>query len=210
MLAAGILAIFVSLVGCAAPSPASFDRPSRPRTVFVVHHGALHTGLTVKRSDIPRGYWLAIKDFSRSKYVEFGWGDDDGYRRPLTSGIAIKALLGDRRTVLFAEEFSEPIRQKYRDARFTVLAVDLSEAALKRLCDHIQQTCAVNGQGEAIRLGGGWYRAQGTYSAFNTCNTWIARGLRKAGCPIDDTVCLTAGQLLRRVRPFARDLSPAR
>jgi hypothetical protein len=91
-----------------------------------------------------------------------------------------------------------------------VLAVGLSAEALARLCDHIQQTYALNENGEPIRLGRGWYRARGTYSAFNTCNTWVAAGLRKAGCPISPAMCLLPGQLLARVRPFARVISTAR
>lgn len=204
------LALAAVLTGCAGTTrPIVATEPGRT-TVYVVHHGALHTGLTIRRSDIPRGYWPASADFGHSKYIEVGWGDDDGYRKPLTSGIALKALLGDPETVLFAEGFGGSIRRKYGDRKFTVLAVDLSDAGMIRLCDHIQQTYGLNEQGEPIRLGGGWYRARGTYSAFNTCNTWIARGLRKAGYPIDDALCLTAGQLLARVRPFAKDISPKR
>jgi hypothetical protein len=201
------LAAAVAQNGCAATARSRSAPEGARNTVYVVHHGALHTGLTIKRSDIPRGHWPASADFARSKYIEMGWGDDDGYRRPLTSGIAMKALLGDPETVLFAEGFSDPISRKYRDPKFTVLAVDLSKAGFTRLCDHIQETYALQENGEPTRLSAGWYRARGTYSAFNTCNTWIARGLRKAGCPIDETLCLTAGQLLGRVRPFARDLS---
>ena len=73
-----------------------------------------------------------------------------------------------------------------------------------------QQTYALDENGRAIGLGAGWYRARGTYSAFNTCNTWVAAGLSKAGCPISPALCLTPGQLLGRVRPFARDLSARR
>jgi hypothetical protein len=173
----------------------------------VVHHGALHTGLTVKRSDIPHGHWPASADFADSNYIEVGWGDDDGYRKPLTSGIAAKALLGDRQTVLLADGFSQSPARKYGDPKFTVLAVDLSEAGFTRLCDHIQKTYAANESGAPIRLGRGWYRARGTYSAFNTCNTWVAAGLHEAGCPISPALCLTSGQLLGRVRPFARVVS---
>ena len=204
------LAAAVVLAGCATTGQKRFAPEVPGKTVYVVHHGALHTGLTLRRSDIPPGHWPASADFAHSKYIEVGWGDDDGYRKPLTSGVAMKALLGDRQTVVFAEGFSEPVRLKYRDPKFTVLSVDLSDAGIMQLCDHIQQTYAVDRNGEPARLGNGWYRARGTYSAFNTCNTWIARGLRKAGCPIDEGLCLTAGQLLERVRPFARDLSAKR
>ena len=201
------LALAAALSGCAGTTRPNVTAEPGRKTVYVVHHGTLHTGLTIKRSDIPRGHWPAGSDFANSRYIEVGWGDDDGYRKPVTSGIAIKALLGDPQTVLFAEGFGEPIRRKYRDRKFTVLAVDLSGAGMMQLCDHIQQTYAVDKKGEPVRLGNGWYRARGRYSAFNTCNTWIALGLRKAGCPIDDAFCLTAGQLLGRVRPFARDVS---
>lgn len=202
------LAMPLLFVACAAPTSAlPSPRSGEPaRTVYVVHHGALHTGLTLKRTDIPRGSWPANRDHARSKYIEVGWGDDDGYRKPLTSGIATKALAGSKRTVLLADGFSQPIRAKYNDPKFTVLAVDLSEAGFARLCDHIQQTYALNEKRQPIRLGEGWYRARGTYSAFNTCNTWVASGLRKAGCPISSTFCSMPGQLLGRVRPFARPL----
>jgi hypothetical protein len=207
LLAFTVLAAAAAQIGCGTTKEPRLAPAAARNTVYVVHHGTLHTGLTLKRSEIPRGYWPASADFPRSKYIEVGWGDDDGYRKPLTSGIATKALLGDPDTVLFANGFSEPIGRKYRDPKFTVLAVDLSNAGIARLCDHIQETYALQKNGQPIRLGEGWYRARGSYSAFNTCNTWIARGLRKAGCPIDETLCSTAGQLLGRVRPFSRDLS---
>ena len=204
------LAAAVVLSGCATMTQPPVRSGTAQKTVYVVHHGGLHTGLTVKRSDIPRGHWPASADFAGSTYIEIGWGDDDGYRKPLTSGIAARALLGDQKTVLFADGFSQSIRSKYRGPHFTVLAVDLSEPGMTRLCDHIQQTYAVDKRRRPVPLGDGWYRARGTYSAFNTCNTWIARGLQKAGCPIDDTLCLTSGQLLGRVRPFAREISTKR
>jgi hypothetical protein len=162
--------------------------------------------LTLKRADIPRGSWPASRDYAPSNYIEVGWGDNDGYRKPLTSGIAMKALAGSRRTVLLADGFSQAIRAKYNDPKFTVLAVDLSEAGFARLCDHIQETYALDEKGEPVRLGAGWYCARGIYSAFNTCNTWVASGLRKAGCPITPSLCLMPGQLLGRVRPFARPI----
>lgn len=207
-----VLALPLLFFACAAPMASlRSPTPGEPtRTVYVVHHGALHTGLTVRRADIPRGSWPANRDYAGSKYIEVGWGDDDGYRKPLTSGIAMKALAGSKRTILLADGFSQAIRAKYNDPKFTVLAVDLSEAGFARLCDHIQQTYALNEKGEPLRLGKGWYRARGTYSAFNTCNTWIASGLRKAGCPITPTLCLMPGQLLGRVRPFARVVSTSR
>jgi hypothetical protein len=195
-------------VACAGPVK-SLYRPQTGeavRTVYVINHGALHTGLAVKRSDIPRGVWPAQRDYSGRKYLEVGWGDDDGYRKPLTSGIALKALAGSKRTVLLADGFST-LRAKLADPKFSIVAVDLSTGGFARLCKHIDQTYALDEAGRPIRLGQGWYRARGIYSAFNTCNTWVAIGLREAGCPITPGYCLTPGALLHRVRRFGRVLA---
>ena len=205
-----ILFVILLAAGCAGPNKSLY--PPRlgeaPRTVYVVHHGKLHTGLAVRRADIPRGSWPANRDYAGSKYLEVGWGDDDGDRRPLTAGIALKALAGSRRTVLLSDGFNT-LREKLRQPHFTVIEVDLSAAGFARLCQHVEQTYALDESGRQIRLGGGWYRARGTYSAFNTCNTWIASGLRKAGCPITPAFCLTPGQLLYQARQFGRVVSPA-
>lgn len=200
---------FLLAAGCAGPIKSLY--PPGPgetlRSIYVINHGALHTGLAVKRSDIPRGLWPANRDYARSKYLEVGWGDDDGYRKPLTVAIAAKALAGSKRTVLLADGFSV-VREKAGRSRFTVIQVDLSARGFARLCRHIEQTYALDGAGRPIRLAEGWYRAQGTYSAFRTCNTWAAEGLRQAGCPITPAYCLTPGPLLSQVRHFGRVLRP--
>lgn len=199
------LAAATLLCACAGPVKSLYPPAAGevPRTVYVINHGALHTGLAVKRSDIPRGVWPANRDYSRHKYLEVGWGDDDGYRKPLTSGIALKALAGSTRTVLLADGFGT-LATKLENPKFSIVSVDLSAAGFARLCQHVDQTYARDQAGRPIRLGQGWYRARGTYSAFHTCNTWVAEALRQAGCPITPGYCLTPGPLLQQTRRFGR------
>ena len=195
--------------GCAGPIKSLYPPGpgETPRSIYVIHHGSLHTGLAVKRSDIPPGLWPAQRDYAKFKYLEIGWGEDDGYRKPLTSAIAMNALTGSRRTVLLAHGF-RAVGEKVNAPRFTVIQVDLSDRGFARLCRHIDQTYALDDAGRPIRLEKGWYRARGTYSAFRTCNTWAAEGLRQAGCPITPAYCLTPAPLLSQVRRFGRVLSP--
>ena len=204
------VALFLA-AGCAGPVQSLY--PPRagetPRSIYVINHGALHTGLAVRRSDIPPGVWPANRDYGRNKYLEIGWGEDDGYRKPLTAAIALKALAGSRRTVLLADGFNA-VREKVNTPRFTVIQVDLSDRGFARLCRHIGQTYALDESGRPIRLGKGWYRARGKYSAFHTCNTWAAEGLRQAGCPITPAYCLTPGPLLAQARQFGRVLRAGR
>lgn len=201
---------FLLAVGCAGPIKSLYPPAAgeRARSIYVINHGALHTGLAVKRSDVPAGLWPANRDYPNSKYLEVGWGDDDGYRKPLTVGIAIKALAGSKRTVLLADGFSA-VREKVNAPRFTVIQVDLSDRGFARLCRHIEKTYALDEAGRPIHLAKDWYRARGTYSAFHTCNTWAAEGLRQAGCPITPAYCLMPGPLLSQVRHFGRVLRPS-
>ena len=198
-------AVLLFAAACAGPVKSLYPPQAgdRARTVYVINHGALHTGLAVKRSDISRGTWPAHRDYSGFRYLEVGWGEDDGYRKPLTTGIALNALAGSKRTVLLADGFNA-VRTKLENPKFSIIEVDLSSAGFARLCQHIEQTYAIDPAGRPIRLGKGWYRARGTYSAFNTCNTWVASALRQAGCPITPAYCLTPGPLLHQVRRFGR------
>ena len=202
------LALFLA-AGCAGPVRSLYPpRPGEmPRSIYVIHHGSLHTGLAVKRSDIPPSLWPANHDYGKFKYLEVGWGEDDGYRKPLTAAIALRALAGSRRTVLLADGFSA-VGEKVKVPRFTVIQVDLSDRGFARLCRHIERTYALDEGGRPIRLGKGWYRTRGTYSAFRTCNSWAAEGLRLAGCPITPAYCLTPGPLLSQVRRFGQVLRP--
>src|SRR5688572_24507390 len=91
-----ISGLFFLAAGCAGPVKSLYPPGAgeTPRSVYVIHHGSLHTGVAVKRSDIPPGLWPAHRDYAQFNYLEIGWGEDDGYRQPLTTGIALKALAG--------------------------------------------------------------------------------------------------------------------
>ncbi|MGI9086712.1 MAG: DUF2459 domain-containing protein [Chthoniobacterales bacterium] len=193
--------------GCVGPNKSLFPpRAGEPaRTVFVVNHSILHTGVAVQRLQIPPGVWPASHDFDGFKYLEIGWGEDDGYRKPLTPRTAFHALRGSTKTVLLCDGFNQ-----FENSKVTVVAVRLSERGFDRLCQHISQTYALDEFHRPIHLEKGWYRARGRYSAFHNCNNWIATGLRAAGCPINPTVCITPRPLLFQVRQFGRDLPRAK
>lgn len=199
------LALFA--VGCAGPTTSLY--PPRAgeaaRTVYVVNHSLLHTGVAVQRSDIPPGIWPASHDYRGFKYLEVGWGEDEGYRKPLTPRTAFHALRGSTSTVMLSAGFN-----RFDNPKLTIVAVDLSERGFDRLCQHIAQTYALDRSRRPIRLEKDWYRARGRYSAFHNCNNWVATGLRAAGCPINPTICITPRPLLLQVRQFGRHFPKAR
>ena len=67
----------------------------------------------------------------------------------------------------------------------------------ERFAEFINKTFYINESGETAILSqkaGGkiiFYRANGSYHLFNTCNTWLARGLKESGIEIEDNILLT-------------------
>ena len=192
--------------GCVGPVKSLY--PPAPgevaRSVYVVNHAGRHTGIAVERADIPSDLWTANHDYPNARYLEVGWGDDDGYRRDLTTGIVVKALVWSTRTVLLVDGFTNSLAKNFDAPGYTIIEIKLSQRGFERLCRHIGQTYALDSSGRPIPLGDDWYRAQGRYCLFNTCNTWVASGLRSAGCPITPFYCITRKPLLHQARKIGR------
>ncbi len=204
-----LLSLLALAGGCVGPIKSLYPPgPGDPtRTVYLITRGAIHTGIAVERADIPVQLWPAKEDYPEAKFLEVGWGDDDGYRKDLTAWIVIKALFWPTRSVLHLDGFTNSIVANFDDSQSTIIEIKLSERGFERLCEHISKTHAMDKSGKPIALGNDWYRANGKYCVFNTCNTWVATGLRKAGCPIAPLYCISRGPLVHQARKFGRVLT---
>jgi uncharacterized protein (TIGR02117 family) len=173
-----------------------------------VDHG-WHTGLVVRVADLPGDLWPERADFPGARFLEVAWGDRDFYVAPRgTSGLAMRAALVSRGSVLHVVGFREPVSVAF-PAR-EVIAVTLSRRGFAELARFVDATHDRGGASRGARLApglygdGGFYPARGRYSLLNTCNTWIATALREAGAPITPQWAATAGGVLRQVRSFGR------
>lgn len=206
--AACLCPLLFLVAGCVGPIKSLYPpAPGAPtRTVYVINQGGWHTGIAVAWQDIPERDWPAKWDYPKARYLEVGWGDDDGYRKALTPWIVLKGLFWTTRSVLQLDSFTNSLDENFDDPSTTIIAVTLSEPGFERLCQHIGATYALGPNGRPMALGDDWYRARGKYCIFNTCNTWVASGLRAAGCPITPAYCITRGPLLHQVRQFGQVL----
>lgn len=209
-LALVLLIVAALFVGCLGPVATLYPagQPDRPAAVWVVAHG-WHTGLVVRRSDISSTLWPERDDFSRSRYLEVGWGDLDFYQaRDGGSRLALKAAFVPGSSVLHVVGFDSPVEESFAGSE--VVEIRLSRPGLDGLTRFIHASYARDADGRAVKLGRGlygrsqFYQATGTYHLLNTCNTWVARGLRAAGCPITPAYAMTAGNVMFQVRQFGR------
>lgn len=203
-----LLAAAVLASGCVGPVLGLY--PPRPgeavRSVWVVNHG-WHTGIVVRRQDVPGGLWPQLRDFADSELVEVGWGDRDFYMAPAgTSGMTLKAALRPGPSVLHVVGFSGPVEHYF--AAGEIVELKLSAPGFARLAAFVGDAYAKDEAGAVVRLGPGqypnsrFYLARETYHALKTCNTWTAKALRAAGCPITPLYALTAGNVMYQAAAF--------
>ncbi len=203
-----LLAIAALASGCVDPVQGLYPpREGEPVTsVWVVSHG-WHTGIVVRRRDVPDGLWPQLRDFADSELVEVGWGERDFYMAPAgTSGLALRAAFLPSSSVLHVAGFGGPV-ERYFPAN-EVVEITLSRRGLDTLAAFIGDAYAKDEAGTVIRLGPGlypqsrFYLARETYHALKTCNTWTAKALRSAGCAITPVYALTAGNVIHQATAF--------
>jgi uncharacterized protein (TIGR02117 family) len=87
-----------------------------------------------------------------------------------------------------------------------VLLLPLAAEGYTRLLTFLRSGFKRDAAGRVTTLGPGlyglsqFYAGEGTYHAFNTCNTWTAEALAAGGFPIDPSGIITVGQLIDGVR----------
>lgn len=166
--------------------------PSWPAAVVVIDHG-WHTGLVIRRGDIPDGLWPEHREAPAGEYLEIGWGQREFYQTHGPSLLqALRAALWPAPSVLHLVGFSGSAQDMFPNSEWEVLEVDA--AGMARLARYISDSYERDPSGRVKRLGTGLYgdsrffAGRENFHLFRTCNVWTARALRLTGCPVDTGV----------------------
>lgn len=181
--------------------------------VYLVAHDK-HSGIAVRRADIPAGLWPESRDFPQAEYLEVGWGDRDYYYgRNQGLGAALRAALGsDNPSVLHVAGVRGPLTENFPASE--IIEIKLPRDGFERLVRYIQGAYDRAGAPAAAPLGPGlygdsrFYPARETFNLFRTCNVWTARGLRGAGLPIHDSI--TKEELMSQAREMGKVIQKPR
>ena len=155
--------------------------------VFVRSNGA-HTDILLPREGLERLF--ESSDFPGPEkgqgYLAFGWGHREVYEQvpewnDLTLRLTLRAAFGLGETALHvSREFRPQTSEKCKSLR-------ISSAQLRALQQYMRNSLALDSQGRSeigkthYHDNDVFYQGQGTYTVFNTCNTWTVRGLKQAG-----------------------------
>ena len=184
--------------GCANAPVAVLPQAPAGTSMFLVPQGG-HTGIAVRRADIPASLLPEKHDFPDVDYLEVGWGERDFYMAQ-TAGpwLTFKAAFLPNRSVLHVAGVRGQLPAFF--PRSEIVEIRLSRQALGGLLRYVHDAFERNGQSVAEPLGRGFYPGRETFHLLRTCNVWTAGALRAAGLPVRDA--LTVDGIMAQARPL--------
>ncbi|NWF51404.1 MAG: DUF2459 domain-containing protein [Ignavibacteriaceae bacterium] len=183
-----------------------FQNINSAEEIFIVKQ-RWHTGFVFKAEQLNNLIWQSSAQLKNYRIIDVGWGDQDFYQYPgFDFGLAFKALFLPTPSTLRVEGFYMNM-EDYKNYCDIVVMIKLSEVQLNKIFEFIQSTYVLDDNSNPVLLSQSedgsinFYKAKGSYHLFNTCNSWIAKGLKQAGLPISDDITI-AGQLFNQLQNF--------
>ena len=152
--------------------------------VFLNTNG-IHLDIIIPIKDINRDLLRGIKRKLNERYISFGWGDENFYINTptwddLTMSNACKAMFMNSSTLMHIT--------RYQESKNSWSRIEISDQELQKLNDYLLESFKLDENGKKVILEGkgyhsndDFYKANGSYSCLNTCNSWVNSALKKSG-----------------------------
>ncbi len=176
--------LLVSLVLSSITVERKSKHPVLKKSIYLVTNG-IHLDIVIPKNDIDNTLLTGLRQQPTNQYFAFGWGDEDfylntQYLKDLTVQNAVNALFLKSPTLMHVT--------RYNNKQPDWVEIKISETELDALNLYIQNTFQLNENDMKIILENkgysstdDFYKAKGSYSAVNTCNTWVNSGFKQTG-----------------------------
>jgi hypothetical protein len=173
-------------------------------TIHIINY-AMHTGIIMVTDEAGGGGIQAASRFGGYRYIDIGWGDQEFYQGESSLYNAARAILVPTPSVVRIEGYNTSIRSMAPWCNY-IVQLEINDKGFKELCNFIDDSfsldkmdsviiASVEREGRVI-----FFKSRLAYDLNNTCNTWVARALKKAGFKINPRGVRTAGTLFHRIR----------
>ncbi len=154
------------------------------KEVYLSTNG-IHLNIIISINDLSSELKDGLEFSKDEKYFSFGWGDENFYLNTptwndLTFGTTFNALFLKSSTVIHLTKY------KFKYNSWT--KVILSNYELVRLNQFISKSFKTDVNGNKIIIPNSgysnsdtFYRANGSYSCFRTCNSWVNEAFKESG-----------------------------
>jgi uncharacterized protein (TIGR02117 family) len=166
------------------------------KTIYLIKQ-RWHTAVVFHTEDVDTSIFPEIKYFKHTELIDIGWGDEAFYQHPdFDWDLAYHALFHATPSTLRVEGINIT-KQQYFDISEIVVELKINNEQLKILLKYISETIWRDKNENYEILSTQYlnrvyfFKANGSYHLFNTCNTWLANGLMKSGFEIENNIVLT-------------------
>ena len=192
------------LAGC-MPSRKSLNEYSdmlnnqKTKKIYIAKHG-WHTSVILKRASLDTLFPALAMHHTQSYFLDISWGDKKYFMAPGDNVfLAARAALVPTQSVVRVIGFPEGLKQSFSQKNLQYIKI--TEDHYMQLVDNIKQNLTLDKNGEPIPVekNTGFYFADKKYWGFRTCNTWIAKAIKKAGFPIKPAFSLTSDNVMKQI-----------
>ena len=201
--------VLLALGACATAPAGPAPRNDGPTVSFWLVTQDAHTGIAVRRADIPAGLWPESRDFPLADYLEVGWGERNYYMgRDQGFWGTLRVALGSNPSVLHVAGIRGPLPARFPASE--IVELSLPASGYERLIRHIHDAFDRSGAAVVAPLGPGlygdsrFYPGRESFSLLRTCNVWTAQGLREGGLLVNDAITLEG--LMSQVRTMGKSV----
>lgn len=176
--------VIISLILSSITVDRLFENQVSKKTIYLTTNG-VHLDIVLPKNNIDSLLLLGLKHEQSDKYLSFGWGDENFYiNTPTWGDLTFKNAF----SAMFLKSSTLMHVTKYRSKRSDWIEIKISEFELKKLNSYLQNTFRTSENGMKIILENrgyssidDFYKANGSYSCFKTCNSWVNSGFKKSG-----------------------------
>ena len=152
--------------------------------IYLFSNG-VHLDIAIPKSSIDANLLSGLENIENGNYLSFGWGDKGFYLdtptwSELKFSTAFRAGFMKSTTLMHVT--------KYGQQQGDWIEIMIDDQELKLLNDYIFQSFNCDEQARKIILPNkgysafdNFYKANGSYSLFKTCNTWLNTGFKRSG-----------------------------
>ncbi len=196
--------IFMLMVSACSTKPFVVNtadiQVSSAREIYILSHG-WHSGFVIPAATLGRLLPKIKERFGNAQFIEIGWGDKGFYQaQEITSGLTIQAIFWPTESVVHVVAVPVSVEKYFPGSQ--IETVCLQSRQFSKLLHFIENSFLKDSNGNIIPLRSGiygdsqFYKGEGEYYLFNTCNKWTAKGLKSAEMDISTTFKLTASSIM--------------
>jgi Protein of unknown function (DUF2459) len=208
---------FVAQAPSLCPVAQSLPAPQDSAVIYLARRG-WHVDIGFAAADLKSPLKSLLDEFPGAQYLFFGFGDRRYLLAKNRNAPVLLAALWPGRGMILATGLTAPPAAAFGAAHVVALAVAARQASdaqdfvwysMDKQTGSGRQTAnrRVKAYGPGPYEGSLFFTATPKYSAFHTCNTWVAESLAVAALPIHSAGVIFAGQLWTQVRRLEKKQS---